>query len=298
MARVSRLGYLVFEVSDLAAWESFAVDGLGLMVGERESGGALLLRMDEQAQRFRLEPGPADDLLYAGFELDSESELEALAEKLSSAGFAVSTCSEQEANSRRVGRLLRTEDPNGVGIELFLAPSQADTPFASDQVPSGFVTGEQGLGHIVVNARDAKASEHFYMELLGMRLSDRIDMEVAPDFTIETSFFHANARHHTLAFAQIELPKKMHHFMIEAREMDAVGRGYDRVRDAGIRIMSALGRHTNDQMFSFYARTPSRFEVEFGWGRIEIDDSTWEVARYDRGSLWGHRRPERPREGA
>ncbi|MFP6641151.1 MAG: VOC family protein, partial [Myxococcota bacterium] len=147
-------------------------------------------------------------------------------------------------------------------------------------------------------AQDAKASEHFYTELLGMKLSDRIDMEVAPNFSIETSFFHANARHHTLAFAQVELPKKMHHFMIEAREMDAVGRGYDRVRDAGIRIMSALGRHSNDQMFSFYARTPSRFEVEFGWGGIEVDDSTWEVVRYDRGSLWGHRRPERPRKGA
>ena len=295
---MSRLGYLVFEVSDLPAWESFAIDALGLMVGEREAGGALLLRMDEQAQRFRLEAGTADDLRYAGFELDSESDLEALSENLSSAGFDVATCSQEEANSRRVRRLLRTEDPGGVGIELFYGPSQAETPFESEHVPSGFVTGNQGLGHIVLNAKDAKASEHFYTELLGMRLSDRIDMEVAPNFSIETSFFHANERHHTLAFAQVELPKKMHHFMIEARDMDAVGSGYDRVNDAGIRIMSALGRHSNDQMFSFYARTPSRFEVEFGWGGLTLDDSTWEVVRYDRGSLWGHRRPERPRKGA
>lgn len=298
MPKISRLGYLVFEVSDLPAWESFAVDALGLMVGEKEPDGALLLRMDEQAQRFRLEPGPTDDVLYVGFEVDTESDLHALGDALSTAGLPVSVCGAEDAATRRVQHLLRTEDPNGVGIELFCGAIPAESPFESEQLSCGFVTGEEGLGHIVLNAKDAEATEHFYREQLGMKLSDRIDLPIAPGRSIATTFLHANPRHHTLAFAGIEMPKKMHHFMIEVREMDAVGRAYDRVSDEGIQIISSLGRHSNDRTFSFYARTPSRFEVEFGWGGRKVDDSTWQVAHYDHGSTWGHRRPARPREEA
>lgn len=298
MSSIARLGYLVFEVSDLTAWESFAVNVLGLMVGHGEPDGALLLRMDAQAQRFRLEPGPADDLLQVGFEMDSEVDLEELGQKLASAGFAVSAADSKTAASRRVRRMLRTEDPSGVGIELFCDPESAATPFESKQVPGGFVTGEEGLGHVALSARDAGATDRFYQQLLGMKLSDRIDIEMAPNLSIETTFLHANPRHHSLAFAQIELPKKMHHFMIEAREIDAVGHAHDRVQDTGMGITSTLGRHTNDLMLSFYAFTPSGFEVEFGCGGLKVDDSTWQVKRYDRGSVWGHRRPPGPQREA
>jgi hypothetical protein len=52
---------------------------------------------------------------------------------------------------------------------------------------------------------------------------------------------------------------------------------------------STLGRHSNDQMVSFYMSTPSGFEVEYGWGGRLIDDATWQVQRHDRGTLWGHK---------
>jgi hypothetical protein len=34
---------------------------------------------------------------------------------------------------------------------------------------------------------------------------------------------------------------------------------------------------------------PSRFGVEYGWGAREVDDCTWQVQQYDKGSLWGHK---------
>ena len=37
--------------------------------------------------------------------------------------------------------------------------------------------------------------------------------------------------------------------------------------------MQTLGRHPNDRMFSFYAKTPSGFQFEFGWGGREVDDA-------------------------
>jgi hypothetical protein len=42
-------------------------------------------------------------------------------------------------------------------------------------------------------------------------------------------------------------------------------------------------------MVSFYARTPSGFQFEFGYGGLEIDDDTWQVGVYRAASVWGHR---------
>jgi hypothetical protein len=63
------LGCVGFEVSDLPAWERFAVEVLGLVVAERRADGVLTLRMDDQTQHIVLHPGPRDDLEYARFEV-------------------------------------------------------------------------------------------------------------------------------------------------------------------------------------------------------------------------------------
>ena len=44
-------------------------------------------------------------------------------------------------------------------------------------------------------------------------------------------------------------------------------------------------------MTSFYAKTPSSFMIECGWGGREIEPSTWQpVEMHDGPSLWGHDR--------
>lgn len=54
-----------------------------------------------------------------------------------------------------------------------------------------------------------------------------------------------------------------------------------------------LGMHPNDRMFSFYAKSPSGFTVEYGTGGYLIkDEQAWESATYDSISLWGHRPPQ------
>lgn len=294
MAAIARLGYLGFEARDLAAWERFATDVLGLGLAERGADGSLALRMDEQAQRIVVHPGKADDLAYVGFEVEDERALRALAERLSSSGFAVDEGKPETTRARRVARLFQLADPSGVPVELFCGPERADEPFRSEVVPSGFVTGDEGLGHLVLVARDAKANDHFYRELLGMKLSDRIEAELAPGLALDVTFLHANPRHHTLAFMEAPLPKRMHHFMVQVGAMEDVGHAYDRCLDTGVPIANTLGQHPNDRMFSFYARTPSSFEVEIGWGGRKVDDANWEVRTYDRVSTWGHRPPAAP----
>jgi 2,3-dihydroxybiphenyl 1,2-dioxygenase len=291
MTAISRLGYLGFEVSDVAAWERFAVDVLGLVSSERRSDGGLAFRIDDQAQRIVLHPGPRDDLAYAGFVVDDVATLGRLSERLNAAAFPTADPGDGVARARRVKRVFRVDDPNGVPIELFHGPERAAEPFRSPLVPSGFVTGTEGLGHVVFATTDPQATERFYCDLLGMRLSDRIEAEVAPGFRLLVTFLHANPRHHTVAFAAAPMPKRVHHFMLEVGAMDDVGHAYDRCLTARVEIANTLGVHPNDRMFSFYARTPSGFDVEFGCGGRKIDAATWKPDRYDRLSVWGHRMP-------
>jgi hypothetical protein len=52
-----------------------------------------------------------------------------------------------------------------------------------------------------------------------------------------------------------------------------------------------LGKHPNDEMVSFYSRSPSGFDVDIGCGGRRGDDATWTVTEITKPSLWGHRRP-------
>jgi 3,4-dihydroxy-9,10-secoandrosta-1,3,5(10)-triene-9,17-dione 4,5-dioxygenase len=76
--------------------------------------------------------------------------------------------------------------------------------------------------------------------------------------------------------------------MVELEDVDDVGRGYDLVQAEGIPVARTLGRHTNDRMISFYARTPSGFEVEYGFGGHLVDEASWEPCELTAVSSWGH----------
>ena len=294
MTRIRQLGYLGLEVSDLAAWERFSEGVLGLSPGRRGADGTLALRMDDHEQRIVLHPGRADDLAYLGFEVATDAELEALGATLVRAGFAVGEGKSETCAARRVARLLQLADPSGIPVELYTGASLAQQPFRSPQIASGFVTGDEGLGHAVIGASDPAASERFYVELLGMRLSDCVRIPLNADFTLEIRFLHANARHHTIAFASVPMPKRLHHFMLEVRDVDDVGLARDRALAAGVPLTMDLGRHPNDHMLSFYAKTPSGFAVEVGHGGVKVDDATWSVRTYDHVSVWGHQAPPTP----
>lgn len=292
---IEALGYVGLEVSDLDAWIQFATGVLGLQAVPRHDG-TVDLRMDSYALRIRLIPGPADDIVWAGWEVRDAAALTALQHRLSELGTPWEVATPQEAQARHVQGLVRFKDPEGLACEAYFGPLQrTNAPFIS---PLGvrFKTGRQGLGHIVLIARDAKAQERWWADGLGLRLSDYIHTEVVPGRPVSFTFLRCNGRHHSLALAQIPLPKKLQHLMLEVTEIDDVGRALYRCQDAGHHISLTLGRHSNDEMLSFYPMSPSGFDIEYGWGGIEVQDEAWHVLTHAANSAWGHRyqRPPRP----
>jgi catechol 2,3-dioxygenase-like lactoylglutathione lyase family enzyme len=109
----------------------------------------------------------------------------------------------------------------------------------------------------VLTVENIDAVLPFYVDLLGFGLSDYMQKP------FRTYFFHINARHHSLAL--IETGKNgMHHLMVELFSLDDVGQSYDVALSEPERVSVTLGRHTNDLMTSFYAKTPSSFMIECG----------------------------------
>ena len=291
MSGIANLGYVVLGVSDFVRWKEFAAN-LGLQLG-CQSERSISFRMDEYEQRVILENGIEDDIRAAGWEFTGEAELESFVQELRLKGVHVECASSQQAQQRGVQKLYSVQDPNGFQDELYCGPSIVDgaNKFSSPTLKGGFVTGRLGLGHLLVKAVDVSRSLDFYQESLGLQLSDRVREEIAPGRVIDVTFMHAaTGRHHSLATGKTSGNKILNHFMLEVDSMDDVGLAYDRCIKAGYTIQAELGRHPNDQVFSFYVCTPSGFAIELGYGGIVIDDEKWTPVVYDKLSAWGHKR--------
>jgi len=286
IASVTALGYLELGVKSLADWRSYAETVLG--VGVYADGDALNLRYDSDIWRIRLVETGEDDIRCAGFQVASMEALHALGERLRSQGVPVSAVSPADTAARGVDHLLVCNDPFGLRVELYVGNRSTNESFTSPRNVSGFVTDGLGLGHMVIAVGDQEQAESFYMRGLGFLLSDHILLG-PPDRQLKLTFLHCNPRHHSLAIAPVPSPKRLNHIMLQVATLDDVGSGLDSANKAGVHISSTLGKHTNDQMVSFYMRTPSGFDIEYGCAGIEIDDAIWQPATYHSGSFWGHK---------
>lgn len=286
-ATVNALGYVVIEASDLDAWQRFGQDILG-MAACRADEDHLYLRMDEREWRILVQRGPRDDLAVMGWEVADHARFEKLVLHLRDAGYAIAEADEAACAARRVKRLAALTDPDGNAHEIFVgARSLPQSPFRSPQSVH-FKTAGIGLGHLAVTCSDLAAATHFYTALLGFRISDYIDTEVVEGVPIALTFLRCNGRHHTLALAEATLRKRLLHLMVEVESVDDVGRALERCEREQVALGFSLGRHTNDQMLSFYPRTPSGFDVEYGCGGLIVDDRSWEIRSYTSNSSWGH----------
>lgn len=290
---VRSLGYVVIEATDLQKWRRFALDTLGLMEGPAGPDGSLRLRIDERPFRLAVIPGKADRFVSAGWEFPNAEALEACLEGLRATGVSVRVGAEHEAATRLVKRIAFCSDPCGNQLELYVGRANDYVPFASSRGVSGFVAGEQGMGHVVLPAPELEKARAFYKRHLGFADTDEmwLDMTGNPaDPRLGLYFMHAdNPRHHSLALMGAPVPNGCVHIMLEARTLDDVGYALDRCMASGAHISSSFGKHSNDQMLSFYVQTPAGFDLEFGCHGLQPDWSTWVPTHSLVPDLWGHR---------
>ncbi|MEI5525998.1 VOC family protein [Streptomyces brasiliscabiei] len=280
---IRSLGYLGIGTPDPDGWVAYAGDVIGTMpAGPPGSPGARLLRLDEHPYRFAVGPAGSGGVTYIGWEAGDRAGLDRVTERLRAHGVEVHDGTAEECAERQVDRMLWFDGPCAVRTEVFTGRRVAATPFVSP-LGVGFVTGDQGMGHVVLKSPRALAAVDFYRDVMGFRLSDVTHLPLGGTFY----FMGCNPRHHSIAFVESRRREGTHHVLCEVADMDEVGRAHDRARAHKVPLMATLGRHSNDGMFSFYMRSPAGFGIEVGAEGRRVDDETW-VSRVYTADIWGH----------
>ena len=289
---IKSMGYVRVASTDLAAWQLFAEKVLGLAAGRGPTEGNLYYRIDEVSARLVVFPSDVDELSATGWELADHAALQDAREHLSKAGVAFEEGTVEELAERRVQELVRFRDPFDNVFELFHGITYESRPVVTPYAAK-FVTGIQGMGHIVVPVTDDVAALEFYRDVLGFALRD--SMSMPGEFVgkpagskVWLRFLGVNPRHHSLAFLPMPRESKCVHIMLEVDKLDDVGRALERVRKHKAPLSATLGRHMNDEMVSFYVKSPAGFDIEFGCEGLQVDQDRWVARESTAVSYWGH----------
>jgi 3,4-dihydroxy-9,10-secoandrosta-1,3,5(10)-triene-9,17-dione 4,5-dioxygenase len=287
---LDQLAYVIVRSSKIEEWRGFAENVLGTMVDDGPAG-RLYLKYDEWRYRVLIEPAEEERFYASGWSLRDKAAYDAARSTALAAGVEITDGSAQECAARAVKEFFSFTDPAGARHEVCWARTMSSTPFRSAAGVSRFVTGDLGMGHVVLPCHgDYDEAMAFYRDVMGLEYSDYFERASSPGAApMRAYFYHCdNARQHSLALVEAGKPVGLVHFMIEVPTLDDVGRAIDRAKRHGAPIVRSLGRHVNDSVVSFYLMTPSGFQVEYGFGSEVMDWSRHEVRNISYGTYWGH----------
>ena len=288
---VLNLGYVILSSPDLPAWRKFGFEAIGAMNASMDDG-AVAMKIDEHPFRILVERGDPEQLTAMGWEMASQQAVAVMRDRLLAAGMEVREGSPTEAARRCVTGFISATDPAGNPLEFYHGRTGVGGAFNSPAGVAVFVTGEMGLGHVVVpGVNDMEETRDFYCKVVGLAQSDDLTITLPDERMpqIRIHFLHAeNPRHHSLALGSLPSPTGVIHLMLEMRDFDDVGRCLDRVLAGGWKLMASLGRHCNDNMLSFYVVGPGGITFEIGCEGLQLDWDEFEPTVSTVPDHWGH----------
>ena len=138
-----------------------------------------------------------DSVAFFGWQVDHEEDLDVVVARLAAAGVAAERGSTELAEARNVDRIITFTDPWGFPHEVIWGQHLYPSTFRPGRARPGFVTGTQGLGHVLLLMPDIEAGHEFFSGRPRLRaLSDKIIVPARPELA---QFYHVNARHHACA---------------------------------------------------------------------------------------------------
>jgi 3,4-dihydroxy-9,10-secoandrosta-1,3,5(10)-triene-9,17-dione 4,5-dioxygenase len=286
---ICQLGYVVIQHEDLTPWANYAQNVLG-MATSQPNNETLHIKMDERPYRFLVQKGASNVYLASGWELPGKNEFDAALKELDDQKVSYTHGDQALADIRMVQELVYLNDPSGNRHELFWGHKSDFARFVSPVGVSKFLTEASGMGHTVLPAPKFDETLAFITKILGFEISDIFNFKPDPSApAIPIYFLHCkNSRHHSLALAAFDVPSKCVHVMVEVETMAEVGYAMDRMNKYDTKLSATLGQHTNDRMISFYMKTPTGFDIEYGYGGLELDWKDHSIHEFTTVSLWGH----------
>jgi len=288
--KINTLGYLGFESPEAKQWEWFGPEVFGLGLGEPGADGTVYLRMDDRHHRIAVHPGTEDKLAYIGWELRDKKAFQNAMADLETKDYPYELGTTEECADRAVTGVIRLRDPHDFVHELYYAPEFDAGSFVPGRGHHGFVAGDDGVGHVVMVVPTwGDDMEAFVTDILGMELLAGYLTETPDGGKFGPQFFRCNPRSHVLGYVTIPGMLGVQHICIEGNSLDDVGKAYDLVQDRDMQITMTLGRHMMDTLVSFYMRSPTGFDIEFGSGGVVLDEESFIQLKPKAAEVWGHK---------
>ena len=279
---IKGLGYLGVTVAELAEWESYATVLVGAEIIDKQPD-QLKLRIDDHYSRINVHKADQAGIAYIGWDVGTEPALQQAIGVIEELGMSWRDATQAECQARKVLRMIKLQDPGENEIELHYGASIGHQ-FKPSRDMGEFVTGDLGLGHVLLLSPNFDALMEFYTRM-GFSLSESIHMDALQG---HAHFLHCNHRQHSLALGAAP-HNVLGHLMLEIKSMIDVGKAYDIAMYEEMKITMTMGQHVNDKVVSFYTMTPSGFDLELGAGGLVIEDlENWSVGQYEDISFWGH----------
>ena len=270
LVKVAGLAWLEFEKPDLDRAERFGTD-FGFTVADRTPETVLLRGRQAAAACLVVRRGPQARFVGPTFAAAARDDLDRLAR---------GTGGTVTAHWGGHGVVLR--DPSGYPVrvvhgvpELAPLPGRAPLPlnFGSEPVranatqrPARRPAEIQRLGHVVLGTTRFRAALDWYLEVLGLIVSDFLYLDGQRDRGPAMAFIRCDlgsvpADHHTLAMA-LQPQTGYVHSAYELTDLDEVAASGEYLREQGYRHAWGLGRHIQGSQIFDYWRDPDKAMFE------------------------------------
>jgi len=234
-------------------------------------------------------------LVQLGIGVDDPDDLDRVAASLAAIGI----------RTERAGGSVTAADPGTevtVRVEIAARVAQQPTPAPPCNTPGvNARTGERApgilreqpvrprkLGHVVLGSTDKDASQRFFADGVGLKVSDTVPGVAA--------FMRCSTDHHNVLVQQSPVAF-LHHTSWQVNDVDEVGRGAAAMLEADpSRHVWGLGRHFIGSNFFWYLKDPAgNFSEYYADLDCIVDDALWKPGVYEGArSLWAWGPPPPP----
>jgi catechol 2,3-dioxygenase-like lactoylglutathione lyase family enzyme len=273
MIEVKRIRHATFATPDIEAQIEYYQSIIGLGVVGRQDGRAYLASESEELTLV-LEQEAVAGCKAMAFEVSPKVDLRDLCQQLKGIGIKSHIRSDSLPG---IPEMLVFNDVDGRQIELF-----ARWKFTAlrEQV-RGIAVNK--LGHMALYAPDPDLTAKFFEEVLGCRVSDRIEQNFV--------FMRCGIDHHSLNFAR-GTAVRLHHMAFELRDASHMQQACDLLGRRRIELLWGPVRHGPGHNIATYHRSPDGYLVELYY---DMDRMVDEELGYFEPRPWHRDRPQRPK---
>jgi catechol 2,3-dioxygenase-like lactoylglutathione lyase family enzyme len=273
MIKVKRLRHATFTTPNIEAQLDYyqSIIGLGLIA---RGDGRVVLGNDSDELTLVLERGPAAQLTSIAYEVAPGLELAELQKSLTGHNIKSEIRSDTAPG---IAKALVFDDTEGRRIELF---SRWEFCKAVEPI-RGLAVAK--LGHVALHSPDPERTAKFFGDVLGFRVSDRIEQNFV--------FMRCGPEHHAMNFARGS-DGRLHHIAFELRDASHVHQACDLLGRHRCQILWGPVRHGPGHNIAVYHRNPDDQMVEFF---TDLDRMVDEEGGYFEPKPWHKDRPQKPK---